>query len=54
MLSDDSSNDEKNAPVFEKVSWNTESEDDGLAGTLVSPVDVTERPSSSKKKSKNA
>ena len=48
----DSSDDEDDAPVSTKVSWNTESEDDALSATSILPIDVAERSSSSKKKSK--
>ena len=48
----DSSDDEDDAPVSTKVSWNTEYEDDALSATSILPIDVAERSSSSKKKSK--
>ena len=48
----DSSDDEDDAPVSTKVSWNTESEDDALSATSILPIDVAERSSSSKKSKK--
>ena len=48
----DSSDDEDDAPVCSKTSWNTESEDDSLSATSILPIDVPEISSSSKKKSK--
>ena len=48
----DSSGDEDDAPICRRTSWNTESEDDGLSATSILPIDVPERLSSSKKKSK--
>ena len=48
----DSSDNEDDAPVSSKVSWNSESEDDGLSATPILSVDVPERSSSSKKRSK--
>ena len=43
----DSSDNEDDAPVSSKVSWNSESEDDGLSATPILSVDVPERSSSS-------
>ena len=43
----DSSDNEDDAPVSSKVSWNSESEDDGLSATPRLSVDVPERSSSS-------
>ena len=48
----DSSDDENDMPVSGMVSWNTELEDDGLSATPILSVDVPERSSPSKKKSK--
>ena len=48
----DSSDDEDDASVCRKTSWNTESEDDALSATSILPIDVPERSSSSKRKSK--
>ena len=48
----DSSDDEDDAPVCSKTSWNTESEDDSLSATSILPIDVPEISSSSRKKSK--
>ena len=47
-----SSDDEDDVPASSKVSWNTESEDDGLSAMPILPVDIPERSSSSKEKSK--
>ena len=47
-----SSDDEDDAPVSTKISWNTESEDDALSATSILPIDVAERSSSSKKSKK--
>ena len=49
----DSSDDEDDVPVSSNVSWNSESEDDGLSATPILSGDVPERSPSSKKKSKN-
>ena len=47
-----SSDDEDDVPASSKVSWNTESEDDGLSAMSILPVDIPERSSSPKEKSK--
>ena len=48
----DSSDDEDDAPVCSKSSWNTESENDALSAKSILSTDVPERSSFSKKKSK--